>query len=173
MRVAIPRETTTGERRVAATPDTVGRLAKLGFEVAIEQGAGAEAGFSDAAYAEAGATIAASAQALYDEADIVAKVQAPTDDEIAMLREGTVLIAMLWPLQNESLVKRLADAKLTAIALDRIPRISRAQKMDVLSSMANIAGYRAVIEATARLPRFMGGQITAAGKTPPARVLVI
>ena len=173
MRVAIPRETFAGERRVAATPDTVVRLAKLGLEVSIERGAGAEAGFSDAAYEEAGATLVSGADTLFADADIVAKVRAPSDAEIALLREGTVLIGLLWPLQNEDLVKRLADAKLTAIALDRIPRISRAQKMDVLSSMANIAGYRAVIEATTLLPRFMGGQITAAGKTPPARVLVI
>ncbi len=173
MRVAIPCETFAGERRVAATPDTVGRLAKLGFEVAIQQGAGEPAGFSNAAYADAGATIVEGAEALYAEADIVAKVREPTEGEIAMLREGTVLVALLWPLQNEPLVNRLAEANITAIALDRIPRISRAQKMDVLSSMANIAGYRAVIEATTLLPRFMGGQITAAGKTPPARVLVI
>jgi len=173
MRVAIPRETFAGERRVAATPDTVGRLKKLGYEVSIETGAGLEAGFDDAMYTEAGATVVDSADALYAEAGVVAKVRAPSDEELAKLQKGTVLIAMLWPLQNEDRVAKYAEAGLTAIALDRIPRISRAQKMDVLSSMANIAGYRAVIEATALLPRFMGGQITAAGKTPPARVLVI
>jgi NAD(P) transhydrogenase subunit alpha len=173
MRVAIPRETHPGERRVAATPDTVVRLIKLGFDVEIEQGAGQAAGFDDAAYAEAGATLRASRAEMVEAADIVARVRAPSDEELDELGEGTVLIGMLWPLQNEERVAAYAERGLTAIALDRIPRISRAQKMDVLSSMANIAGYRAVVEASHRLPRFMGGQITAAGKTPPARVLVI
>ncbi|MCB9674054.1 MAG: Re/Si-specific NAD(P)(+) transhydrogenase subunit alpha [Alphaproteobacteria bacterium] len=173
MRVAIPRETFAGERRVAATPDTVGRLKKLGLQVRVQTGAGAEAGFSDDAFADAGAELVDSTTALYDGADIVAKIRAPSDAEIAELPKGVVLIALLWPLQNPDLVEKLAAAGLTAISLDRIPRISRAQKMDVLSSMANIAGYRAVVEAANLLPRFMGGQITAAGKTPPARVLVI
>ncbi|MEZ4318445.1 MAG: NAD(P)(+) transhydrogenase (Re/Si-specific) subunit alpha, partial [Myxococcota bacterium] len=173
MRVAIPRETFPGERRVAATPDTVGRLLKLGFEVSVEAGAGVGAGFADALYEAEGAQVVAEVGALYAEADLVAKVREPNDDEIALMKEGTVLVALLWALQNPDLVERLAKARISAISLDRIPRISRAQKMDVLSSMANIAGYRAVIEAATVLPRFMGGQITAAGKTRPARVLVI
>jgi NAD(P) transhydrogenase subunit alpha len=170
MRVAVPRETRPGERRVAATPDTVRRLVDMGFTVAIEGGAGAEAGYTDAAYVEAGAEVVEDAWAV---GDIVTKVNEPSEAEVDRLRPGVLLISMLWPAQNEALVQRIASRGASAIALDRIPRITRAQKMDVLSSMANIAGYRAVIEAANRLPRFFGGQITAAGKTPPARVLII
>lgn len=171
MRVAVPVEVLPGECRVAATPDTVGRLKKLGFEVAIEEGAGLHASFSDAAYARAGAVLVDAAAAW--SADIIAKVNPPTPAEVARMQPGTLLISMLWPAQNEALVQSLAERGVNAIALDRIPRISRAQKLDVLSSMANIAGYRAVLEAAHALPRFLGGQITAAGKTPPAKVLVI
>ncbi len=172
MRVHIPAERGQGERRVAATPDTVQRLIKLGFEVGIEAGAGRSAGFTDAAYEEAGATLLDEAAA-WSGGQVVCKVNAPTPAEVERLSSGQVLVSTLWPAQNEALVQQLATQGVTALALDRIPRISRAQKMDVLSSMANIAGYRAVLEATHRFPRFMGGQITAAGKTPPARVLVI
>ena len=174
MRIAIPTETLDGERRVAATPETVARLReKLGFEVAIQTGAGVGSQFSDADYEAAGAILLPDAAAVWATGDIVAKVNEPTDDEIAQLREGQVLISMLWPLQNTERVQAINARGATAIALDRIPRISRAQKMDVLSSMANIAGYRAVLEAANKLPRFFGGQITAAGKTPPAKVLII
>jgi NAD(P) transhydrogenase subunit alpha len=170
MRVVVPRESRPGERRVAATPDTVGRLVKLGFEVAIERGAGVEAGYTDATYGEAGAELVDDG---FPAADLLVKVNPPTPEEVDRCREGAIVISLLYPAQNQPLVQHLASRKLTALALDRIPRISRAQKMDVLSSMANIAGYRAVIEAANQLPRFFGGQITAAGKTPPARVLVI
>jgi len=173
MRVAVPRESKPGERRVAATPDTTKRLIKLGFDVVVEAGAGTSAGYPDAAYEEAGATLTTDSPALWSEADILIKVNAATPEEVDRLKEKAVLVSMLWPAQNEELVQHMASRGITAIALDKIPRISRAQKMDVLSSMANIAGYRAVIEASHRLPRFFGGQITAAGKTPPARVLVI
>ena len=173
MRVAVPREVQEGERRVAATPETVRRLIeKYGFEVSVEAGAGEQALFSDSDYASAGASIV-SVDDVWAQGDIVTKVNAPSDEEVGRLREGQLLISMLWPAQNEALVERIAATGASAIALDKIPRISRAQKMDVLSSMANIAGYRAVIEASHALPRFLGGQITAAGKTPPARVLVI
>ncbi|MEQ1508700.1 MAG: Re/Si-specific NAD(P)(+) transhydrogenase subunit alpha, partial [Myxococcota bacterium] len=170
MRVSVPKESRAGERRVAATPDTVQRLTKLGFVVSIERDAGNEAGYTDAAYAEAGARIVDDP---YPDAQLVVKVNPPTDAELGRMAPGTLLIALLYPLQNQPLVQAIAARGLSAIALDRIPRISRAQKMDVLSSMGNIAGYRAVIEAANVLPRFFGGQITAAGKTPPARVLVI
>jgi H+-translocating NAD(P) transhydrogenase subunit alpha len=170
MRIHVPRETRPGERRVAATPDTVARLSKLGFVVGIEPGAGVEAGFIDQAYVEAGAELVEDA---WKGAGILSKVNPPSPAEIERLEAGTVLVSLLYPLQNQHLVDALAARGSTAMALDRIPRISRAQKMDVLSSMGNIAGYRAVIEAANVLPRFFGGQITAAGKTPPARVLVI
>lgn len=171
MRVAVPRESRPGERRVAATPDTVQRLVKLGFQVAIERGAGSEAGYTDPSYVEAGAELVDDAFAAGGA--ILVKVNPPSSEEVARLTPGTILISLLYPAQNQPLVQELAARGLTVIALDRIPRISRAQKMDVLSSMANIAGYRAVIEAANVLPRFFGGQITAAGKTPPARVLII
>jgi H+-translocating NAD(P) transhydrogenase subunit alpha len=170
MRVAVPKESRPGERRVAATPDTVQRLLKLGFDVSIERTAGIEAGYTDEAYVTAGAELVDDAFAI---GDLLLKVNAPSDAEVDRLRAGIVLISLLWPQQNAPLVERIAGRGATAIALDRIPRISRAQKMDVLSSMANIAGYRAILEAANVFPRFFGGQITAAGKTPPARVLVI
>jgi NAD(P) transhydrogenase subunit alpha len=170
MRIHVPREIRTGERRVAATPDTVLRLVKLGFTVGIESGAGVEAGFTDAAYVEAGAEIVPDA---WVGAGLVTKVNPPLPEEVERLRPDTILVSLLYPAQNQALVESIAARGATALALDRIPRISRAQKMDVLSSMGNIAGYRAVIEAANVLPRFFGGQITAAGKTPPARVLVI
>ena len=163
-----------GERRVAATPDTTARLKKLGYDVAIERGAGTEAGYRDDDYVAAGAVLVDDAFAdPGSEVHIVCKVNPPTTDEIARAPAKTVLISLLFPDSNAPTVEALAKAGLTALALDKIPRISRAQKMDVLSSMANIAGYRAVIEAANAMPRFFGGQITAAGKTPPATVLVI
>ncbi len=173
MKVGIPREIHRGERRVAATPDTVERLRKLGFDVLVQAGAGAEARLPDAAYAAAGAQIIEAPEALWAAADIVVKIRPPAPEELALLREGSHLISLLYPDRDEALVTALAERGVTAIAIDKIPRISRAQKMDVLSSMANIAGYRAVIEAANRFGSFFGGQITAAGKTRPARVLVI
>ena len=173
MYVAIPKEIKSGERRVAAAPKNVERLRKQGFEVLVESGAGKEANYSDEDYKSAGAEIIPSKKDLFDKADILMKVQAPTDEEIDMMHEGTLLMSFLNPGQNEELLKKLAARKVNAIAMDAIPRISRAQKMDVLSSMANIAGYRAVIEAAGYFGRFLNGQITAAGKVEPAKVLVI
>ena len=173
MRISIPTEVAEGECRVAGTPDTVQRLVKLGYEVTVQRGAGEASQFQDEDYEAAGATLADDAASTWAQGDIVTKVNPPTDAEVAMLNEGTLLIAHLWPAQNEALIQAIADRGAHAISLDKIPRISRAQKMDVLSSQANIAGYRAVIEAAHCLPRFFAGQITAAGKTPPARVLII
>lgn len=173
MRVGIPKELSQGELRVAATPKTTARLIKQGFEVQIEKGAGSASTYSDAAYEEAGAKIANTVSELYASSDIVLKVQAPSEAEIDQMNEGTVTLSYLWPAQNPDLLKKLADKKINAIAMDAIPRISRAQKMDVLSSMANISGYRAVIEGANHFGRFLNGQITAAGKVDPAKILVI
>ncbi|WP_314504980.1 Re/Si-specific NAD(P)(+) transhydrogenase subunit alpha [uncultured Microbacterium sp.] len=158
------------EKRVAATPTTVPKLIALGYDVVVEAGAGAESSFPDAAYAASGATIVSTAEAWASE--IVLKVDAPTPDEIALLRDGATLIALLSPALRPQLVESLATRPITALALDAVPRISRAQSMDVLSSMANISGYRAVIEAANEFGRFFTGQVTAAGKVPPAKVLV-
>ena len=173
MRIAFPKETVAGERRAAATPDTVRRLIDLGFEVRVEAGLGDGASLPDAQYADAGAKVVADTEALWREADLVAKAQPPTEMEVERLPEGGQLVSLLFPGRNEALVQKLSKRGVTAIALDCVPRITRAQKMDVLSSMANIAGYRAVLEAAHLYGRFFGMQITAAGKTPPARVLVI
>jgi NAD(P) transhydrogenase subunit alpha len=179
MKVGIPKEVFAGERRVATTPETAKRLQKLGFEVLVERGAGAKADFSDELYAAAGCTIVEGASALWAEADIVIKVREPMlhpelgVHEADLLREGQKLISFIWPAQNEELVKRLAARKATVIGMDTVPRISRAQKCDALSSMANISGYRAVIEAAQHFGSFFTGQFTAAGKVPPAKVLVI
>jgi NAD(P) transhydrogenase subunit alpha len=178
MKIGIPNEIRPGERRVAATPETVSRLLKLGFEVEVEAGAGAGAAFPDADYQKAGATVVEAASALWAAADIVLKVQPPEQhptlgDEAELLREGAVLVSFLWPAKNTELVDRLAKRKATVIAMDQVPRVTRAQKMDALSSMANIAGYRAVIEAASFYGRFFTGQMTAAGKVPPAKVLII
>ena len=173
MKVGIPSEVSPNELRVAATPKTVKRLQKQGFEVHIQKGAGVKANFSDAAFEEAGAKIENTAADIYGKCDIVLKVKEPTLDEVKMMHEGLVLLSYLWPAQNQDLLKALAEQKVNAVAMDAIPRISRAQKMDVLSSMANIAGYRAVIEGSYHFGRFLNGQITAAGKVEPAKVLVI
>lgn len=173
MKVGIPAEIATNELRVAATPKTVKRLQKQGFEVFIQQNAGQKANFSDKDFEDAGAKILSSASEIYSNSDIVLKVKEPSIEEVAMMKEGLVLLSYLWPAQNQVLLKTLADKKVNAIAMDAIPRISRAQKMDVLSSMANIAGYRAVIEGSYHFGRFLNGQITAAGKVEPAKVLVI
>jgi NAD(P) transhydrogenase subunit alpha len=179
MRIGIPKEVHEGEMRVATTPDVVAQLLKLGFTVAVESGAGAGASFDDEAYRKAGASVVADTRELWSSSDIVMKVRPPARhpqlgaDEIDFLREGQVLISFLWPAQNPDMLKRLADKGVTALAMDSVPRISRAQKMDALSSMANIAGYRAVVEAAQHFGRFFTGQITAAGRIPPAKVLVI
>ncbi|MYS88955.1 MULTISPECIES: Re/Si-specific NAD(P)(+) transhydrogenase subunit alpha [Streptomyces] len=166
-RIGIPAESTAGETRVAATPATVGRLAALGYEVVVEPGAGASSRFSDAAYEEAGARLGDPWQA-----EIVLKVNGPSSDEIGRLRDGATLIALIGPALHPELVDELARRPITVLAMDAVPRISRAQSLDVLSSMANIAGYRAVVEAAHAFGRFFTGQVTAAGKVPPAKVLV-
>ena len=178
MKIGIPKEVRPGERRVAITPETVGRLLKLGFEVVLESGAGMGASFEDSAYEAAGVTIVADAAALWATSDVVLKVQPPEKradgkHEADMLREGGTLVSFLWPAKNKDLIEKLAKRKATVLAMDQIPRITRAQKFDALSSMANIAGYRAVIEAASFFGRFFTGQMTAAGKIPPAKVLVI
>ncbi len=173
MKVGIPSEISQNELRVAATPKTVKRLQKQGFEVYIQKGAGSKANYSDKDFEEAGAKLVATAADIYGKSDIVLKVKEPTPAEVDMMHEGVVLLSYLWPAQNQELLKKLAEKKVNAIAMDSIPRISRAQKMDVLSSMANIAGYRAVIEGSYHFGRFLNGQITAAGKVEPAKVLVI
>jgi len=171
--IGVPRETFAGEKRVAAAPEVVEKLIKLGFKVCIESGAGAAANFGDAAFVAAGASISANAAELFSGSDIIFKVRAPSPEEVVALRPGTTVISFIWPAQNPELMKQMAERRLTVLAMDSVPRISRAQKMDALSSMANIAGYRAVIEAAHHFGRFFTGQITAAGKVPPAKVFVI
>ncbi len=172
--IGIPKETYANEKRVATVPDVVEKLIKLGFGVLVESGAGALANFADDAYVAAGAKIAASAAELWNSSNIVFKVRAPDMDEVALIKEGTTLVSFIWPAQNPELMQALAARKVTVLAMDSVPRqLSRAQKMDALSSMANIAGYRAVIEAAHHFGRFFTGQITAAGKVPPAKVFVI
>ena len=179
MRVAVPCEVHEDECRVAITPDVVSQLIKLGFTVAVENDAGIKASFSNEAYIESGAVIVHDTRALWREADIVLKVRAPEMhlnlgvDEVSFLGPSKTLISFVWPGQNAGLLEQLAQTGATVLAMDAIPRISRAQKMDALSSMANIAGYRAIIEAASRFGRFFTGQITAAGKVPPAKVMVI
>ncbi len=179
MKIGIPREVHSGEKRVATTPDVAVQLQKLGFTVAIEAGAGEPANFADAAYAEAGVEIINDARTLWSDSDIIMKVRGPEThstlnvDEIDLMHKGQVLISFLWPAQNQSMLDALAARGVTALAMDSVPRISRAQKLDALSSMANIAGYRAIVEAAQHFGRFFTGQITAAGKVPPAKVLVI
>jgi len=179
MKIGIPKEVHAGEKRVAATPETVGQLMKLGYAVAIESGAGTDAQFADEAYRAAGAQIVADTRALWAQSDIVLKVRAPEQHptlgvhESELLREDSTLLSFIWPAQNSDLMERLKARRVTVIAMDAVPRISRAQKLDALSSMANIAGYRAVIEAAQHFGRFFTGQITAAGKVSPAKVMVI
>ncbi|KHD06379.1 NAD(P) transhydrogenase subunit alpha [Candidatus Thiomargarita nelsonii] len=179
LKIGIPKEIYAGEKRVAATPETTEWLHKLGFTVALEAGAGDNAHFSDEAYKENGVEIVEDTKKLWAESDIILKVRAPHAHptlgvhECELLREGTCLISFIWPAQNPDLMDRLAARKVTVIAMDSVPRISRAQKLDALSSMANIGGYRAVIEAANHFGRFFTGQITAAGKVPPAKVMVI
>ncbi|NDU88981.1 MAG: Re/Si-specific NAD(P)(+) transhydrogenase subunit alpha [Ferrovum sp.] len=177
--IGIPREIHAGERRVAATPETVTQLMKLGYVVALESGAGAAAQWGDEAYAAVGVRILPSARAVWEQADIVLKVRPPEVDpatgelESHALRAGSTLIGFLWPAQNPALLEAFRVQGITALSMDAVPRISRAQKLDALSSMANIAGYRAIIEAAQHFGRFFTGQITAAGKVPPAKVMVI
>lgn len=168
--IGVVAESNPAENRVAATPETVAKLIGLGYRVVVEHGAGTRAEFADAAYAGAGAELVDGDAAW--SADVVMKVAVPTEAEVARVRSGATLVSLLAPAQNERLLTVLAERGVTALAMDAVPRISRAQSMDVLSSMANIAGYRAVIEAAHHFGRFFTGQVTAAGKVPPAKVLV-
>ena len=171
--IGVPRETFPGEKRVATVPDVVEKLVKLGFKVAVESGAGDAANFSDEAYRGVGAEILPNAGALWAASDIVLKVRPPSSDEVALMREGGVLIGFVWPAQNPELMQQLAARKATVLAMDCLPRtLSRAQKMDALTSTAGVSGYRAVIEAANAFGRYFNGQITAAGKVPPAKVFI-
>ncbi|PKP75043.1 MAG: NAD(P)(+) transhydrogenase (Re/Si-specific) subunit alpha [Alphaproteobacteria bacterium HGW-Alphaproteobacteria-6] len=173
MKIGAPKEILDGENRVAMTPESALQLQKLGHECLIEAGAGAAAGFSDKAYAAAGVNVVKTAAALFKAADIVVKVRPPVPTEVKRLTSGQTLISFFYPAQNKDLLEACNKQGAAVIAMDMVPRISRAQKMDALSSMANIAGYRAVIEAGANFGRFFTGQVTAAGKVPPAKVLVV
>ena len=171
--VGVPKESDEAEWRVAVTPRTAVRLRQMGLSVHLERGAGARAEFDDQQYAEAGAVLADSATEVFDFANVVLKVAEPTFREVDMMRPGTALIGFIWPAQNKGLVARLAARGITTLAMDCVPRITRAQKMDALSAMANLAGYRAVLAAANVYPRLMSGQVTAAGTVRPAKVLVI
>lgn len=173
MKIGIPKEIHKGETRVASTPAVVERIIKLGYEVSVEKGAGKSAGFPDADYINAGAEIGLSAKAIWRDTNIIAKVRPPEAIELEQLSKDQTLISFFWPAQNEAMLKTTANNGANVLAMDAVPRISRAQKLDVLSSTANIAGYRAVIEASHEFGRFLSGQITAAGKIDPAKVLVI
>jgi len=174
MKIGVPKEILDDEKRVALTPETAGRIQKLGYSLQIESGAGLAANFSDQVYKDAGVDVLPNADAVWSGSDIVMKVQGPTEAEAKKLGEGKTLISFFWPAQNEVLLETLKAQKPHAVlAMDQVPRISRAQKLDALSSMANIAGYRAVVEAANNFGRFFTGQVTAAGKVPPAKVLVI
>ncbi len=172
MRIGVPKEIHAGERRVATTPEVAAQLIKLGFSVAVEEDAGAAASYSNDAYREAGCEIS-NASNIWAQSDLIFKVRAPQGSEADGLRAGQTLISFLWPGQNPELLQQLTASGATVMAMDSVPRISRAQKMDALSSMANIAGYRAVVEAAQHFGRFFTGQITAAGKVAPAKVMVI
>lgn len=179
MRIAVPREVHADECRAATTPDVAAKLIELGFEVIVEKDAGLAASFSDASFEAAGAKIETDTEVLWRDADIILKVRGPEHNaalgkhEAELLHEGQTLISFIWPAQNAELMDQLAAKNVTVLAMDSVPRISRAQKLDALSSMANIGGYRAIIEAANHFGRFFTGQITAAGKVPPAKVLVI
>ncbi|HTN33195.1 MAG TPA: Re/Si-specific NAD(P)(+) transhydrogenase subunit alpha [Marinobacter sp.] len=179
MKLGIPKEIFTDEQRVAATPPSVHKLIALGYDVIIEAGAGEAAHYRDEAYEAVGAVIAKNTKSLWTEADFILKVRAPMENpalgkhEVDLMKEGAFLVSYIWPAQNAELLEKLAAKNITTFAIDSLPRISRAQKMDALSAMANIAGYRAVIEAANNFGRFFTGQVTAAGKVPPAKVMVI
>ncbi len=173
MRIGSPKEVMPGEARVAMTPDSAAQLQKLGYECFIENGAGQLARFSDADYESAGVTVVDSPNALFEAVDVVVKVRPPVEDEVKRLKQGQTLIGFFDPVGNGELLELAKTRKVNVIAMEMVPRISRAQKMDALSSMANIAGYRAVIEAGNNFGRFFTGQVTAAGKVPPAKVLVV
>ncbi|MBV8670752.1 MAG: NAD(P)(+) transhydrogenase (Re/Si-specific) subunit alpha, partial [Candidatus Eremiobacteraeota bacterium] len=173
MNVVIPKEIAPGERRVAVTPDIAGRIVKAGNAVVLERGAGVNAGFLDEQYASSGVTLVDGAQAAYANAELTLKVQRPQDDEIALLPEGSALLAFLQPLVNPQFAQRLSQRRITSFSMELIPRISRAQSMDALSSQATVSGYKAVLLAADALPKFFPMLMTAAGTIPPAKVLVL
>jgi NAD(P) transhydrogenase subunit alpha len=178
VKVGIPKEIHPGEKRVAGTPATVARLIKMGHTVLVQAGAGEGASILDSAYAESGATLIPTAEALFAESELLLKVRPPTflpegGHEAERLREGAAMVGFVWPAQNKALLEKLAARKLTVLAMDAVPRITRAQKMDALSAMANLAGYRAVVEAASHYGRFFNGQMTAAGKVKPAQVMIV
>ncbi len=173
LQIGVPLETAHEERRVATVPDVVEKLIKLGFSVAVQSGAGTGANFSDDDYRTAGAEVVPTAADLWGRSDIVFKVRPPSSEEVALMREGGTLIGFVWPAQNPELMQQLAAKRATVLAIDSLPRtLSRAQKMDALTSMAGVSGYRAVIEAAHAFGRYFNGQITAAGKVPPAKVFI-
>lgn len=178
MLIGVPTETYAGEKRVAMTPETASHVIKLGHSLCVQSGAGIAANIADELYTQAGVEVLPDAAAVYEKSDVILKVRAPsesssTGNEVEMLKAGTILLGFIWPAQNEELMNALAARKVTILAMDSVPRLSRAQKMDALSSMANIGGYRAVVEAANQFGRFFTGQITAAGKVPPAKVMII
>jgi NAD(P) transhydrogenase subunit alpha len=173
MIVGVPKEVLERERRVAATPETVKKLLKRGLVVLVQSGAGVESGYADATYAAAGARVVPSAAELFAAADLILKVRPPLPEEVAAMKSGAALVGFIWPAQNRALLELLVAKGATALAMDAVPRITRAQRMDALSAMANIAGYRAVLEAANHFDRFFPGQITAAGRAKPAQVLVL
>lgn len=173
MKVAIPKERFPGETRVAVPPEGVQRFVKKGFEVLVEAGAGAAASHSDAEYEEAGATVVSSSEALYAEADLVVRIHAPEGEDLDLLKEGQAVIGLLFPLTNHELVDQLVSKKVDSFSLDQVPRITRAQSMDVLSSQSTVAGYKAVLEASTRTPKFFPMLTTAAGTIRPAKVTVL
>ena len=179
MKIGIPREIHDNERRVAITPEIVPSIVEMGFEVLVESGAGDSANYNDSAYESAGASVLPGGSAVWEQADVIVKVRAPEfnsatqTDEFDLLSNGQYLIAFLWPAQNPEMLERLSNIGVSAISMDAVPRISRAQKLDALSSMANVAGYRAVVESAQHFGRFFGGQITAAGRIPPAKIMII
>ncbi|NRF12689.1 Re/Si-specific NAD(P)(+) transhydrogenase subunit alpha [Vibrio coralliilyticus] len=170
MQIGVPKEILAGETRVAASPKSVEQLLKLGFDVNVESSAGELASFDDSSFQSSGASIVTKEEVW--QSDLILKVNAPNDDEIALIKEGATLVSFIWPAQNPELMEKLSGKNINVMAMDSVPRISRAQALDALSSMANIAGYRAVVEAAHEFGRFFTGQITAAGKVPPAKVLV-
>lgn len=179
MKIGVPKEIFEGEKRVAVTPDIAAKMQDLGFQVLVESGAGDDAQFQDAMYEQCGAQVVADGRTVWDESDIIVKVRSPQynealqTEEIELLHEGQTIIGFLWPAQNPELLENLAAKNVNAISIDAVPRISRAQKLDALSSMSNVAGYRAVVEAAHHYGQFLGGQITAAGSIPPAKILII
>jgi NAD(P) transhydrogenase subunit alpha len=173
MKLVVPKESISSEKRVAISPDNISAFEKLGYEVWIESGAGNLANFPDELYVQSGARISNEKSELWAKADLLLKINPPSNEEVGLIKEGATLISFAYPARNEELLQSLGERKINWMAMDCVPRISRAQSMDALSSMANVAGYRAVVEASHEFGRFFTGQITAAGKVPPAKILVI